>query len=156
MPLTLGGEWRAVPGTGMEGPFSSIGSAYGVGQGGQVRTALIVEDEFLTSWHLSDMMSNLGFRVDGVSATGEDAIRLATDIEPDVILMDVSLKGTLDGIEAAQQILQKRPTVLVFVSAYTDDETVKRMGAVPGASRIAKPVTMTDLQTVLGPVLDDD
>lgn len=156
MPHSVGGVLMAGPGAGLEGPSAAFGAAHSVSRGGQVRTALIVEDEFLTSWHLSDIMSTLGFRVDGVSATGEDAIRLAAEIEPDVILMDVSLKGSLDGIEAAQEILQKRQAVLIFISAYTDDKTVSRMGAIPGASRISKPVTVTDLQTVLGQALGDD
>lgn len=117
--------------------------------------ALIVEDEFLTSWHLSDMMTGLGYHVVGVSATGEDAIRLASETRPDVILMDVNLKGTLDGIEAAQAIRSNAPAVIIFVSAYTDDETVRRMQTVDGCFRIGKPVTSRDLKTVLDTAFDE-
>ena len=64
-------------------------------------TILLVEDDQIIAWDLAERLKDLGYRVVGQAATGAEAVRLASDLRPDVILMDIRLKGDMDGIAAA-------------------------------------------------------
>lgn len=82
---------------------------------------LIVEDERLAAEDLSIRMTKLGCEVVGISSTGKDAIMAAAQTLPDVILMDIQLRGNLNGIETAKLIHDTQPTPVIFATAYGDD-----------------------------------
>ena len=107
----------------------------------RLRRALIVEDELMIALDLEDAMSTLGFDICSLASTADTARSIAMDHQPDVVLMDVNLEGGREGIEAARWLREVCDIPVVFVTAYTDPDTVKRIQEqVPGAPVLAKPV----------------
>src|SRR4029079_8478224 len=103
------------------------------------RRALIVEDETLFAMSRAVDMQALGFANCDLAATGQDAFLKAMEDLPDIVLMDVNLEGGREGIEAARWLREVCDIPVVFVTAYTDRDTVARIHEqVPGAPVIAK------------------
>ena len=103
------------------------------------RRALIVEDETLFAMNLAVDMQALGFANCDLAATGQDAFLKAMEDQPDIVLMDVNLEGGREGIEAARWLREVCEIPVVFITAYTDRDTVARIHEpVPGAPVIAK------------------
>lgn len=91
---------------------------------------LIVEDEVLIGMMLSYNIEEFGFDVQEVVTTGEEAIASALSDPPDAILMDISLTGTMDGIDAAQLIKAKQDIPIIFFTGYQDKELLQRAKSV--------------------------
>ena len=81
---------------------------------------LIVEDEAIVAEEMREQLLEEGFRVDAVANSGEEAVRLAVETLPDVVLMDIRLRGGMDGVEAARRIHQTTGAPVVYVTAYPD------------------------------------
>jgi len=105
------------------------------------RRALIVEDEPLVAMSLAADMQALGFDACDLAATAQSAFLKAMEDKPDIVLMDVNLEGGREGIEAARWLREVCDTPIVFVTAYTDHDTVERIQQqVPDAEVISKPL----------------
>jgi DNA-binding NarL/FixJ family response regulator len=104
--------------------------------------ALIVEDEVLIALGLQSEMEALGFEVTGLAANARQALSLAMNDKPDLVVMDIYLNGARDGIEAARSIRQTFGTQIVFVTAYTDDDGIMERihKQVPDAPVLPKPL----------------
>lgn len=103
--------------------------------------ALIVEDEILFAINLEADMHALGFEVCDLAANGQQASMLAMSNQPDVVLMDINLEGGREGIEIARWLHKVCKVPIVFITGYTDCDTVKRIHEqVPGAPVLPKPV----------------
>jgi DNA-binding response OmpR family regulator len=112
-----------------------------MGQSSPHRRALIVEDEILIALDLEATISTLGFDVCDLAPNGNEARTLAMREQPDIVLMDVSLDGGREGIEAARWLREVCGTPIVFVTSYTDHDTLARIHErVPGAPVLSKPV----------------
>lgn len=84
-----------------------------------MKNILIVEDEIIIALDLKKTLEKFGHSVKGIVSTGEEAIKLAESLKPDIILMDINLKGNLNGIEAAKEIFENNPEEnIIFVSAF--------------------------------------
>jgi CheY-like chemotaxis protein len=115
--------------------------------------ALIVEDELLLAWHLESMVRDQHFEVCGLVPDGEGAIEQASDLDVDLILMDIRLAGGMDGIEAARRIRAQRDTPIIFVTAHGDADTRARIERiVPGAPVLSKPVSAELLRQAIAAV----
>ena len=102
--------------------------------------ALIVEDEPLCALDLEAHMHELGFDSCHLVANGQEAFVQAMSNQPDIVLMDVNLEGSREGIEVAKQLREECDVPIVFVTAYTDRDTVERIHkVVPGAPLLPKP-----------------
>ncbi|MFZ1127014.1 response regulator [Methanoregula sp.] len=114
----------------------------------------IVEDEGLIALHLTEILEKAGYRVLDPAYSGEMALRVLELFPiPGLILMDIGLGGSLDGIETARQI-QKRFTVpLIFITAYTSENLLARMLEVAPEGVITKPFVDTDLLDLVGKAL---
>jgi len=108
---------------------------------------LIVEDEVLTAMTEEKQLQGLGYEVVGKAATGEDAIRMADEFKPDLILMDIQLRGAMDGIQAAQQIAVNHDIPVVYVTAFADDNIIERAKITTPFGYIIKPFTAQSLQS---------
>ena len=86
---------------------------------------LIVEDESIIALDIRNSLESNGYQVAGQADRGEDAISQAGRLRPDLILMDISLKGNMNGIEAAEQIRAKFDIPVIFISAYTDASIIE-------------------------------
>lgn len=100
---------------------------------------LIVEDESIVALDIKMRISSIGFAVVGIASTGEEAIQLARKTRPDLILMDIKLKGVMDGIEAAGQIRSERDVPVIFLTAFDDESTLQRARITAPSAYILKP-----------------
>ena len=103
--------------------------------------ALIVEDEIFFAISLEADMRALGFDICDLAANGEQASTLAMNNQPDVVLMDINLEGGREGIEVARWLRNVCDAPIVFVTGYTDRDTVERIHEqVPNAPVLSKPL----------------
>jgi PAS domain S-box-containing protein len=110
-------------------------------------TILIVEDEAIVAEDLSQKLGRLGYEVGGVTARGDEAIVLARDRRPDLVLMDIRLQGRMDGVEAAEHIGRECARPVIFLTAHSDHATVQRAKLTEPFGYILKPFEELDLQT---------
>jgi two-component system, response regulator PdtaR len=107
----------------------------------QTRRALIVEDEILIALGLEAEMNALGFDLCELAPNDREARTVAMTAHPDIVLMDVNLDGSREGIESARWLREVCGTPVVFVTSYTDEGTLERIHEqVPGAPVLSKPV----------------
>ena len=111
--------------------------------------ALIVEDEILIAEELTDRLSRLGFSVIAAVDTAEEGIAIATRERPDLVLMDIRLKGEKDGVQAAQEIRRQLDVPIVYVTAYSDRLTVDRAQSSEHDGYILKPFHTRELQSTI-------
>jgi DNA-binding response OmpR family regulator len=105
------------------------------------RRALIVEDEYLIAHDLEATMHKLGFAHCDIAPDGRKAQSLSMHDTPDIALIDVCLEGGREGIEVARWLREMFEVPVVFVTSYSDDDTVARIRQrVPGAPVLPKPV----------------
>lgn len=110
---------------------------------------LIVEDEHIVALDLHDQVKKLGHSVVGIAQSGEQAIELALETRPDLVLMDIRLKGEMDGIDTAIEIRAYRPIPIVYLTAYTDAETLERASVTQPLGYILKPFQLRELETTI-------
>ncbi|MCX7788954.1 MAG: EAL domain-containing protein [Spirochaetes bacterium] len=114
---------------------------------------LIVEDEKIIALDLKRRLLDFGFEVIGIIPTGEDALTVAEKEVPDLILMDIMLKGEMDGIEAAKQIRHSLDIPVVFLTSYSDQDTLERAKQAEPFGYILKPFKERELLTTIEIVL---
>ncbi|MCX9077911.1 MAG: response regulator, partial [Candidatus Methanoperedens sp.] len=90
---------------------------------------LIVEDEAIVALDIQSRLIQRGYSILGRVSNGQDAVRMAIEKRPDLILMDVHLRGELDGIEAADQIRRQYEIPVIYLTAYTTEEIIERAKA---------------------------
>src|SRR5690242_12578455 len=112
-------------------------------------SVLIVEDEAILAAHLASKVKLLGYRVIGPVSTGEEALDLLRVDAPNIALLDIRLDGRLDGIETAASLKQIRDIPVIFLTAHSDQETLKRASTVGPFGYILKPFEERDLATQL-------
>ena len=105
---------------------------------------LVAEDEALIRMDLVEMLTELGYQVVGEAADGESAIRLAEELRPDVVMMDVKMP-VLDGITAAQRIADQRIAPVVMLTAFSQRELVERATQAGVMAYLVKPFSQGDL-----------
>ena len=110
---------------------------------------LIVEDEKIIAHGLRETLVHLGYRVVAAVSSGEEAIQKATDLGPDLVLMDIVLKGRMDGIEAARQIRDGLDIPSIFLTAYSEDEIVQRAKITEPFGFILKPFQVRELHATI-------
>ena len=87
---------------------------------------LVVEDERITAEDIKSGLESAGYQVPALVSSGKDAIEKAGELKPDLVLMDIKLKGKMDGIAAAGQIKQLYDIPVIYLTAYSDEYTVQR------------------------------
>lgn len=114
---------------------------------------LIAEDEVIVASHMRRMVEGLGYQTVGIVATGEECVHQALELRPDVILMDIMLSGSLDGIRAAEKILEQVDIPILYVTAYTDEATLARAKVTEPFGYITKPFEEQDLRAAIAVAL---
>jgi PAS domain S-box-containing protein len=110
---------------------------------------LVVEDESVVAMDIEDGLKRLGYEVIGVAATGEEAITMAEAEAPDLVVMDIHLKGPLDGITTAQRIHVRDSTPIIFLTANVDEVTLTRAMAADPFGYLSKPFNEDDLHRAI-------
>ena len=110
---------------------------------------LIVEDENIVAMDLGKRLKRLGYEVPATASSGEQAIQSAGEHRPDLVLMDIVLKGEMDGIQAAEEIHARYDIPVVFLTAYADDKTLQRAKLTGPLGYIVKPFKEGELHAVI-------
>lgn len=110
---------------------------------------LIVEDERIIAINLKETLISLGYQVVGMVATGEQAIAEAIAQQPDLVLMDIRLKGNIDGVQAAEQIWQQLHIPVIYVTGHSDKSTLERAKVTAPFGYILKPVKEKELYVTI-------
>jgi signal transduction histidine kinase len=112
-------------------------------------TVLVVEDESIVAMDMERRLRGLGYIVAGRVLTGKDAILEDEHLKPDVILMDIHLKGEMDGIEAAGIIRSRRSVPVIYITAYSDQATLERAKQTQPHGYILKPFQEREIHSVI-------
>lgn len=108
---------------------------------------LVVEDESIIGLNIKKKLKSFGYTVPAIVATGEEAIKMAEITFPDLVLMDVRLKGDMDGVETAAEIRKKFDIPIVYLTAYSDDEVLEKAKKTEPYGYIVKPFKANDLRS---------
>lgn len=115
---------------------------------------LIVEDDMIIAANLSLQLTNLGYDIVGIASRGEDAIAQALASPPDIILMDINLRGKLNGIEAVAIIRSKNDIPVIYLTANSDEATFSKAKDTHPYAFISKPFNKLDLQRTIALVVE--
>lgn len=110
---------------------------------------LVVEDEAFLSLNLKNMLEALGYSVTALCVSGEDAIQLAAEAKPDLVLMDIVLKGEMDGVQAAKYIQGEFDIPVVYLTALSDEETLQRARVTLPFGYLLKPCKERELHSTI-------
>ncbi|MDC7125880.1 MAG: EAL domain-containing protein, partial [Spirochaetales bacterium] len=110
---------------------------------------LIVEDERIIAIDLQRRLERFGYTVVGITSDGSDSIELAGQLSPDIVIMDIMLDGDMDGIEAATIIKKRYSIPVIFLTAYSDKETLERAKTAEPSGYILKPFKDKELYTTI-------
>ena len=110
---------------------------------------LLVEDENIVALEIQDLLQILGHDIVGVVSSGEEAIARASETRPDLALMDIRLKGSIDGIEAAERIRAHLDIPVVYLTAYADEATMQRAKLTQPFGYLIKPFEQRELHTAV-------
>jgi DNA-binding NtrC family response regulator len=115
----------------------------------QAARVLIVEDEQIVAVDIKGHLQRLGYHVVGTAVSGDEACQKAAELEPDLVLMDIRIEGPLDGIDTAARLRRFREVPVIFLTAYTDLETLQRAKRIEPYGYIVKPFAQRDLEAAL-------
>lgn len=110
---------------------------------------LVVEDEAIIAMDIQFLLRKLGFSQLEVVDTGEESVRKVAVEKPHLVLMDIKLKGELDGIDAAKQIFFEYNVPVIYITAFGDEKTIERANGSARFGFITKPFEETELQTTI-------
>ena len=111
------------------------------------KNILVIEDEAIVSKDIQQSLKKLGYNIVGSAATGEKAVELAKELKPDLVLMDIMLKGEMSGIDAAEQIKKDINVPVIYLTAYADENTLAKAKVTEPYGYIIKPFKEVDLHT---------
>jgi CheY-like chemotaxis protein len=110
---------------------------------------LVVEDDAIVAQDLKNRLTGMGYFIISVTSTGEDAVEKARHHLPDVVLMDIRLAGEMDGITAAAQIGEKYHIPVIYLTSYSDEETLARARETRPAGYVLKPFDPRNLYVAI-------
>jgi diguanylate cyclase (GGDEF)-like protein len=116
---------------------------------GKPTSVMIVEDERIFARDLQQQLRSLGYDSSASAASGEEAIALARQRKPDVVLMDVRIKGTMDGVATAERIRAMHDVPVIFLTAHADDSTLGRARSSGPHGYLLKPIKPAELKTTI-------
>ena len=117
---------------------------------------LVVEDDIIIQIFIRRIVQKLGLEICGTARTSEEAVRIAKDTRPDLVLMDIGIAGDTDGIETAKEIRRIYDVPVVFLTGNSDALTMERARAVDPLDYIVKPVDETELVRKLRRITGSD
>ncbi|HLR26862.1 MAG TPA: response regulator [Fodinibius sp.] len=121
---------------------------------GRSDKVLIVEDDMLLSMVAERHIQSMGLQVAGKAVSGEEAVQKAAALDPDVIIMDISLRGAMSGVDAAKQIRKNSQVPVIFLSGSSGELQKSEAVAIQHTCFLDKPITREDLKPHLLAALD--
>jgi DNA-binding LytR/AlgR family response regulator len=109
----------------------------------------IVEDESIVAKDIQNSLKKLGYNVLGISNNGADAVKKIVDLEPDIVLMDIMIKGSMTGIDVADILKKDYNIPVIFLTAYADENTLEKAKITEPYGYILKPFKEIDLHSTI-------
>ncbi len=110
---------------------------------------LLVEDEGIVAHDLQETLTRLGYRISGIASEGAQAVRMAQDLQPELVVMDVGLRGEIDGIQAARLIQERSQVPVIFLTGHSDPATLQRAVLTGPLGYIVKPFQEVELRCAI-------
>jgi CheY-like chemotaxis protein len=110
---------------------------------------LVLEDERIVAMDMEMQLTAFGYEVTGIAASGKEALRLADKTKPDLVVMDINLRGTLDGFRTAAELQKTRKVAIIFVTAFGNEEAQRRADALSPLGYLSKPYRPEDLRAAV-------
>lgn len=110
---------------------------------------VITEDDAVIAADIEHIVTDLGYAVVAITDSGLEAIRVVNQLSPDLVLIDIGLHGTMDGIEVANQIHQQSRIPVVFITGHLDDEVIRRAASAGSRGYLTKPLRPADLNAAI-------
>ncbi len=110
---------------------------------------MVVEDEGVVAMQVAETLKGLGYEVPVIAMTGEEAVSKLLETEPDLVLMDIHLRGGVSGIEAAHRIRQRLDVPIVYLTAFSDSETLEQAQLTEPYGYVLKPFEEKSLHAIL-------
>ena len=110
---------------------------------------LLIEDEAIISLNIKTILIQKGYEVCGTGSTAKEAIKLTQKYNPDLIIMDIFLKGKMDGISAVEEIKEKYDIPIIYLTAHSDKKTLERAKKTGPHGYIIKPVSENDIYAII-------
>jgi len=115
---------------------------------------MIVEDEAVVALHLRQELTALGYVVAGVATNAEQALKMVDEALPDIVLMDIHIQGEIDGIETAKRIPRYLHIPVIYLTAYSEDTTLKRASDTYPYGYLIKPFLDRELHATIKMALE--
>jgi len=115
---------------------------------------LVIEDNMMLAETYVDLLRSSGYDVLEVASTGEEAIMTAESNRPDLVLMDIGLRGSMDGIETSKVITESIEVPVVFIAGVNDGASMERMASIPNHRFLVKPVDFKVLERTVRELLE--
>jgi DNA-binding NarL/FixJ family response regulator len=120
---------------------------------GEKKKILVVEDEAIHAMYLRIMLTNSGFDIVGVAASGDDVFKCMETNIPDIVLMDINLRDSIDGIEITNILRRKYSFPVIFISGFNDAATLERINKINSTWVMSKPLNENELKELLNKIL---
>lgn len=114
---------------------------------------LIIEDEAINALLISNQLKRLGYEVCRLASTGDDAINIFKEEQPDFLLIDIGLAGQMDGIETAKRISEIRKVPFAFLTGYASDTISRRVAGMTPVAYLTKPIQFGQIEALLQSIL---
>ncbi len=115
-----------------------------------LKNVLIVEDESIVAMELAGYIEGLGLKVSGIASSADKAYEIISKNKVDLVLMDIHIKGDVDGVSCAAEIKKRQKIVIIYISAFSDDETLQRAIQTEPSSYLIKPLNRMELKVAIG------
>ncbi|HZW38065.1 MAG TPA: response regulator [Ignavibacteriaceae bacterium] len=115
----------------------------------KIKNIMVVEDENIIAMDIKFRLKSLGYNIPAVVPSGEEAIETAGRLKPDLILMDILLRGEMDGVEAAEYILKENHIPVIFLTSFSDAQTLKLAHDASPFGYLIKPLNEDELKSKL-------
>ena len=110
---------------------------------------LVIEDDSVMGMEMKEVLEGFGYEVVDIVSSGEAAVEAVRSLGPDLVLMDIRLKGNMSGIDAARSIRALTSAPITFLTGYRNEGTIRDVKAIPGAYLLTKPVDFDKLNSTL-------
>lgn len=120
------------------------------------KKVLIVEDECITSLELENKLRSWGYNPVGIAISGEEAMKMARDLKPDLLIMDIRLQGEEDGVEVARKILNEMEISLIYITAHSTKYMMERAYETSPHAYVVKPYNDGELRVAVEKAVSKD
>ena len=110
---------------------------------------MLVDDEVAISMQLKERLTSMGYEIVGMVSSGEEAVALAKDLRPDLVLMDIVMPGKIDGIAAAEIIKEDQDIPVIFLTGYAENQFIERAKKAEPFGYIGKPFQESEIRALI-------